>query len=322
MRGVGAPPEGVQFRDGRVADERAAFELGERALAQTARSMGVRGAQQADLDGEELERRWSRRRRMVEFVGAQEGTRFVVCEGPEGLVGFARVLDFGRMEELSQVMVEPSWHGRGIGRELLERCWSGAPSPAVGRLVVAAGSMVDLSLYTEFGVMPVTGHWHLAERAERYVERRQHEYESTEPDVHVLEEDRAVGEWKRLEPRAIGFERPALHEFLGRERSCLACMGEDGLASALCWVSGDGDIGPGVAATSEDLLPVLLAALDRVAKAREPEELHVFCTTDAWWLLRRLRGLGFRLFWPSWVLCSVPLPGLDRYVPTRPALML
>ena len=34
------------------------------------------------------------------------------------------------------------------------------------------------------------------------------------------------------------------------------------------------------------------------------------------------RGLGFRVYWPSWVMCSVPLPGLDRYVPTRPPTLL
>ena len=32
--------------------------------------------------------------------------------------------------------------------------------------------------------------------------------------------------------------------------------------------------------------------------------------------------LGFRVFWPSWVMCSVPLPGLDRYAPTRPPHVL
>ncbi len=69
-------------------------------------------------------------------------------------------------------------------------------------------------------------------------------------------------------------------------------------------------------------MPVVLAALDRVAKAEEPDELHVFCTTDSWWLLRRLRSLGFRVDWPSWILCSEPLPGLDRYLPTRPAYIL
>jgi hypothetical protein len=67
---------------------------------------------------------------------------------------------------------------------------------------------------------------------------------------------------------------------------------------------------------------VVLAALDRVEATVEPEYLSLFSTTIAWWLLKRLRGLGFEIWWPSWVMCSVPLPGLDRYVPTRPPQLL
>ena len=42
--------------------------------------------------------------------------------------------------------------------------------------------------------------------------------------MHVLTPDRAVEEWKRLEPAAIGHERPPLHEFFGRTRNCLATV--------------------------------------------------------------------------------------------------
>jgi hypothetical protein len=136
--------------------------------------------------------------------------------------------------------------------------------------------------------------------------------------VHVLTADRAVEEWCRLEPEAVGHDRPQVHEFFARERTCLALPGEDDVPKALCWVSADGQIGPAIGTEAGDLVPVILAALDRVAKTQEPETLSVFTTSLSWWLLRRLRTLGFKVFWPSWVMCSVPLPGLDRYVPTRP----
>ena len=141
--------------------------------------------------------------------------------------------------------------------------------------------------------------------------------------MHALTAGRAVSEWKRLEPSAIGHERPLLHDFFGRTRTCLATMDAEGQgAVALCWVSSEGEIGPAVARGTADLVPVVLAALDRVAKSQEPETLGVFCATNSWWLLDRLRRLGFRVHWPSWLMCSVPLPGLDRYLPTRPARVL
>jgi hypothetical protein len=96
----------------------------------------------------------------------------------------------------------------------------------------------------------------------------------------------------------------------------------DGSSSALCWVSPDGVVGPGVAETPEDLVPVVLAALDRVAKTYEPEVLRLPLMATSWWLLQRLRTLGFKVSRPGWVLCSVPLPELYRYLPCDPGVFL
>lgn len=309
------------FREGRPADLRTTFDLSQIAVADTARRMGV---QQVGSPGEEqLEREWERQRELLEFIVEGQGGRSWVCEDAGVIVGYARVCTFGEMEELTELMVHPDHQGRGIGRALLERCWPGSPSPEMGRVVVAAGAPADLSLYVDFGVMPTAGHWHLRARTAVYQESRSHERDVIEPAVHALESARAVGEWNRLEPPAIGHRRPQLHEFFSRRRTCLATVDEAaGRATALCWVGSRGDIGPAVAATPEELVPVVLAALDRVARTKEPETFGVFCATDSWWVLRRLRGLGFRVHWPSWVMASLPLPGLDRYLPTRPPQLL
>jgi hypothetical protein len=219
-------------------------------------------------------------------------------------------------------MVAPGHQGRGLGRRLLERCWPGDSSRDVRRIVIATGSPADLTLYTNFGVMPVAGHWHLRQRTDAFLVHRSQE-DRTGPGVHVLKPDRAVSEWMRLEPAVLGHQRPELHGFFARDRTCLAYLHPGtGEALALCWVSSEGEIGPAVAAQPGDLVHVVLSALDRVAMTQDPEYLSVFSTTQTWWLLRRLRSLGFQVYWPSWVMCSVPLPGLDRYVPTRPPHVL
>lgn len=280
----------------------------------------IRDGERTDAD---VAGSWARYRGLVEFLDARLERRYVVAENRRGPVGFARVVRFGVMEQLTDLMVGPSHQGMGIGRRLLEEIWPGDPSPALGRIVVATGAPRDLSLYTDFGVMPVAGHWHMRQETAAYLERRSQETDATEAGaVVVLTHERALAEWKRLEPDAIGHERPELHDFFGRDRACLATVGSDGAASALCWVSTDGDIGPAVGAAPANVIPVILAALDRVAKTQDPPYLSVFASTTSWHLLHRLRLLGFRVFWPSWVMCSVPLPGLDRYVPTRPPLVL
>jgi GNAT superfamily N-acetyltransferase len=311
----------LTFREGSARDLATTFALSERAIHDVAVRTGVLPVRTAPSEAT-IRSNWLRQRGMIEFLAAQPGGRYWLAENGDRVVAYARVVPFDGMEELTELMVDPRHQREGLGRELLERCWPGKPTPQLGRVVVAAGAPADLTLYPDFGVMPVTGHWHLRVPTERYLERRARERDVREPPTHALSPPRAVSEWKRLEPLAIAHERPALHEFFARDRTCLATVTDAGEATALCWVSSHGEIGPAVGAEPQDLVPVVLAALDRVAKTQEPDELSLFCTTIAWWLLRRLRGLGFRVYWPSWVMCSVPLPGLDRYVPTRPPHVL
>jgi hypothetical protein len=312
---------GLRFREGRSSDLRTVFDLGERAW-DTSRK--IRGLLPPDhrREPEEVEAKWRSERPLLEFIAAQPGS-FWICEEDDEPVGYARLAHFGSMDELTELWAEPSHAGRGVGRALLERCWPDSPTPDLGRVVLTLGTPVDLTLYTQFGVMPVTGHWHMRQRVDEYLLRRAHEVDDAGPAVHALTPELAASEWKRLEPAAIGHERPLLHDFFGRTRTCLAVMDAAGdSAVGLCWVSSDGEIGPAVGESAEDLAPVVLGALDRVAKAQEPELLAVFCTTDSWWLLDRLRRLGFRVHWPAWVMSSVPIPGLDRYLATRPARLL
>ena len=312
----------LSFRDGTASDLETTFALSESAVHESGIRQGVIPPG-TELTSEDVDARWARQRAFVEYIAAQEGGRYVIAEGSDGPVGYARVVRFGQMEELTELMVLPEHQRQGIGRRLLDIAWPGDPSPSMGRVVVAAGSPSDLTLYTQVGVMPVAGHWQMRQRTEVYLERRAQETETTDPGVHLLKPDRAVAEWMRMEAPALAHERPSLHEFFARGRNCLAALDPvSGRATALCWVSSEGEIGPAVAEQPGGLVPVVIAALDRVAMTQEPDHLSLYTTTLAWWLLRRLRKLGFSVFWPSWILCSMPLPGLDRYVPTRPPALL
>lgn len=310
-----------EFREGRARDLRPTFTISALAVHHTATRMGlldVPPPTPAQIDAE-----WEIQRGVLEFVAAQPGGTYWICEDDGREVGYARVFRGPDMEQLTELMVLPDYHGRGIGRALLRRCFPTAPTPELGRLVVAAGAPGDLTLYQDFGVMPVAGHWHLRARGADYVERRAQEVDAADTAVHALEADRAVAEWTQLEPPAISQRRPGVHEFFARTRTCLATMDpETGGARGLCWVGANGDIGPAVATSPADLVPVVLGALDRIATTRQPGVLGVYCATDTWWLLRRLRQLGFRVYWPGWVMSSVPLPGLDRYMPMRPPHLL
>ena len=195
----------------------------------------------------------------------------------------------------------------------------GRRRPSSGRLVRGGGTPADLSLFTEFGVMPVSGHWHMRHRVEQYLERRAQELDTTEPAVHVLTLGARRG---GVEAPRAGRDRPrapaAARVLRPHPQLPGAVDAERGRATALCWVSTRARSGRRWASSPEDLVPVVLAALDRVAKMQEPETFGVFCTTDSWWLLDRLRRLGFRVYWPAWMMSSVPA-ARARPLPARPA---
>jgi GNAT superfamily N-acetyltransferase len=315
--------EELTFREGTPADLFTTFALSTQARHEAAVMRGLERPEDAPGD-DDLAVAWSRLRPLSEFLAAQpEGAHWLCCDADDQPVGCARVVRFAQMQELTDLAVRSPYWGRGIARELLERCWPEDPTPELGRVTAAAGGLADLSVCIDFGTMPVAGSWVMRQGTEAFLERRAQQVDASDQAAHVLTADRAVEAWKRLEPAALAHERHALHEFFGRDRVCLACVDDDsGRATAVCWLGGAGEIGPAVGETSEDVVPVVLAALDRVAKTHEPETLSVTVSTISWWLLRRLRGLGFRVAAPGWVLCSVPLPGLDRYVPTAPAQVL
>jgi GNAT superfamily N-acetyltransferase len=312
---------GLHFREGSEADLATTFAISERAIYDTARRVSLLPAGR-EPTAQEIRLRWQAQRPFVEFMAAQPQGRYWLCEADAGPVGFARVVRLGDVEELTELMVAPRHQGRGIGLALLRRCWPEAPQASPTRVVVAAGTPRDLSLYLSFGVMPTSGHWHVRQSGADYLARRSRESGGQSEGV-VLEGARALAEWQRLEPPALGHSRRALHEFMVRERFCLADLDPaSGRARALCWIGRDGQVGPAVGERAEDLPAVVLAALDRVAGSPNGAELSLYVTSDSWQLLVRLRGLGFRVYWPSWIMSSAPLPVLDRYVPTRPPNLL
>src|SRR5437868_7798457 len=135
---------------------------------------------QVDRNEQQVGASWSRHRALVEFLDAQPERRYVIAENSHGPMAFARVVRFGTMEQLTDLMVLPPHQGHGLGRQLLERVWPGGPSPSLGRIVVATGSPRDLSLYTDFGVMPVAGHWHMRLETSAYLATRSQETDATE----------------------------------------------------------------------------------------------------------------------------------------------
>jgi len=311
----------ISLRPGVISDLAASIALYERAITDTAILQGVQVDGPIPSDEEIRVGLEGERKQLIEFLATRPGARWWVCENEVGLVGYARVVQFGDVEELTELMVERDYRGRGLGRELLSRCWPGDEASSAQRVVVAVGAPADLTLYSAFGMHPVTGHWHLRASKRPFIAACAQEGQRDDPRIVALASDEARRAWRRLEPAALGLDRPAVHEFFASTRTCLALLDRDEIAS-VCWADQDGNVGPAVGTSPQATADVVVEALRRAAQSLATDWIGVFCTTANRVLYQRLRTLGFWVHWPSWVMSSASLPVLDRYVPTRPPYIL
>ena len=290
------------------------YALAERGLHAVGLRMGV-VPPGSPPDDAEIAARWAEERPLFEFFASLPG-RYRIIESRNQIVAFARVAAAGGVENLTELFVDEPFQGRGLAGVLLATCW---PDQSSRRLIVAAGANADLTTYIGIGTVPLAGHWNMTATAATYVDRRVKEPDAA-AHLELLEPDRAQAEWQRLEPLALGHARPELHRHLS-DRTCLAAFDPQGRVESICWISRAGAIGPGVGRDPEALVRLVIAVLDREA-ATGRDALQLFVPTVNAKLLLRLRGLGFRLAWPGWIMGSFPLPGLDRYVPTCPSWIL
>ncbi len=108
------------FREGSPGDLAATFELSRIAMHDVA----IRGGfipPDPPLTKASIDADWDRQRGLIEFIAAQPDGRYVICEGPDGPLGYARVVRFGAMEQLTELMVDPAHQGQGLGRALLDK---------------------------------------------------------------------------------------------------------------------------------------------------------------------------------------------------------
>ena len=101
-----------------TADLEATFALSERAIYDAAVKRGVLPPGRQPT-ASQTRASWRRHKGLIEFLNAQPESRYRICERGGEPVAYARVVQFGEMEELTELMVDPNHQGQGIGRARL-----------------------------------------------------------------------------------------------------------------------------------------------------------------------------------------------------------
>ena len=312
----------LTFREGRASDLEAAYGLGERALGSVPRDRGLIGpctrrGRTEDSSASAL----AHERPLLEFMTAPAGR----------LLPRRRGRRRDRRLRARRALSRHGRDGRAVGRArrtragasargLLERCW---PELADAR------------------ARPGRGRGGRARRPDAVHRVRRHAGERplahAPPGGPVPRAPRAGG--RRRPSPAFTCSRPtarwrsgsassrprsatsasALHEFFGRTRNCLATVDDDGPRHRA--LLGERPRRDRTGGGEEPRGPRARWCWPRSTawrRCRSRRRFGVHFTTAAWWLMDRLRRLGFRVHWPAWIMSSVPLPGLDRYLATRP----
>lgn len=215
---------------------------------------------------------------------AQDGERSFVALDGERLVGFGAALVRGDAWFLSALFVSPEYQGRQIGRELLDRVWSGEYRCRM--TITDSIQPVSTTIYARRGLIPTTPILSLfgSPRCDLPADL---EAVSTEPDALTT-----------LDRAAYGFGRDADHRFW-REHAAEANLWLiSGQPIAYSYVDDQGLIGPLAGRDGEAAALALQAELAR----RESQPAAIDVPGSARRLVATALGSGLRATGPPGLL--------------------
>lgn len=235
------------------------------------------------------------------------------------VVAFGMAVERDELTFLSFLFVRPEAQGRGLGRELFDRCM---PATGYRGTCVEAIQPVSTSLYAGYGLVPRVPIYTIVGQARDGLPRLPGGY-ALEPFAELASSDHAAlaRQVDALDRHVLGISRPQDHRAWlawGRLGYLLRDEAGGGRAVGYGYVHSSGRVGPVVVA-QQWLLPALLGEL-----------LGQVSPLDAWQLLVpgpaqetyvALLRAGLRLEGPPALFCATRAgPDHSRYMPASYAL--
>jgi hypothetical protein len=199
---------GVTYRQGRVEDSAAVFDIFSRAISDLGRRTGVTPIS-GENDPGAVRDLWDKRRSMFEHI-ARTASEFWIAENDGRPIGYARSVRRGGSQELTEFFVIPGEQSSGVGSELFRRAF-----PDVGATHRSIVATLDDRAQIRYLKAGMAGRFPI-------------KYFSREPEPVQMQED-LVPERMRLtselldalceiDQALIGHERPEDHRWLASDR--------------------------------------------------------------------------------------------------------
>jgi GNAT superfamily N-acetyltransferase len=159
-------------------------------------------------DPEVLESLWQKRRSMFEFL-ANTASQFWVAERDGEIIAYARSIEHGRLQELTEFFVLPDQQSAGVGRELLSRAFP--KTNARFRTIIATLDERALYRYMKAGVYGCFPFKYFYRKAEKVEVETDLIIEPLHLDIHMD----AIN---RIDRNIINHEREPIHEWVSTTR--------------------------------------------------------------------------------------------------------
>jgi GNAT superfamily N-acetyltransferase len=195
----------VTYRQGSLADVRAAYDVFVPTTGDVERRLGMPDDHNRWLDEAFVADYWERRRSLFEHL-TSAGEYFWLAEIDDDVVGYARAICHGGVRELTEFFVLPDHQGLGIGRELLARAFP--PDDARHRVVLGTTDVNALARYLKAGVSPRFPIYHLYRTPEPI------EIETDLTFAPAAAGPELLASVSEIDRTILGFAREAQHQFL------------------------------------------------------------------------------------------------------------
>jgi len=198
----------IIYRRGSEADSRAAFEVFHESVTDLSTRLGIQ-ALSGGNDPTAHENLWERRRPMFQHL-AETGSAFWLAEQNDTVIGYARAVIRGGLQELTELFIRPGVQSAGVGRELLTRAFPEGDAPH--RCIIASPDIRALALYMRCGVYTRFPIFYLG---------REPEVVPIPPDleaVPITSDPETLTALNQIDREVLGHSREVDHHWLMTER--------------------------------------------------------------------------------------------------------
>jgi GNAT superfamily N-acetyltransferase len=297
------------FRPGSEADSYQVFIVFETVLADMLRQMGNDTPTSVD-DPEALAKMWAERKPLYDHL-ARSADQFWIAARQDQVLGFARSIVRGDLQQLTEFFVLPEAQSAGVGKELLRRA---LPAHEGRRSIIATTHLSAQALYLKNGVYPRIPLYYLGGKPapikhasdlqfDRMVDVRPYLLSQLgEMDQTILNYRRDIDHAWLIENR---------RGFLYKRNGAVVGYGYTGLRN-----------GPFALLEAADF-PAVLAHAENLAVENQQEHFGVEVPMHNQAAVDHLLGRGFRLDAILAVLMSdVPFGRFENYIVTSPPFFL